>query len=415
MGLDAIYEWLLYQLQHNQVFAGLAGASFVVPALYYLRNVPTRLWVLIERQSTVRLVVTNDDSAFENVNEWLAKLEYAKRVRRLRLTTWWDDNQSAWTLAPGEGWHAFLHRGRPVFVNRTMDEGSKQTASFRVRERIEIIVLGRSQAAMRAVVQDAQDVHRSKDAIKVYVWNGYWELVGWKMKRPARTLVLGEGMMEGIVNDIAWFLSSKEWYRERGIPYRRGYLLQGPPGTGKSSLVSVVASHFSLPIYIMNLSTVNDDNSLLSAFSRAPTHAILLIEDVDAATLPVGRSRKQAPPASANGSAPPSPEDRPGVSLSGLLNAIDGVASPEGRVLMLTTNHPERLDAALVRPGRVDRSIVFGSMRPAEKRALAELILGDTPDAWNMEHDHTLQTPAQVQAACAEIALQRLYEGGAEA
>jgi chaperone BCS1 len=131
--------------------------------------------------------------------------------------------------------------------------------------------------------------------------------------------------------------------RHAGIPYRRGYLLHGPPGTGKTSLVAALAGALQLPIYVASLGSGRlSDDSFAEALAGAAKRCVLLLEDVDAA---FGAARDA--------------QHGGGLTFSGVLNALDGVAAQEGRLLFLTTNHPERLDAALVRPGRVDRRIAF--------------------------------------------------------
>ena len=144
------------------------------------------------------------------------------------------------------------------------------------------------------------------------------------------------------------FLSSSKWYYERGIPYRRGYLLHGPPGSGKSSFIQALAGELDYNIAILNLSErgLTDDrlNYLLTVI---PTRTLVLLEDADAAFA----NRRQADGDGYRGA---------NVTFSGLLNALDGVGSAEERLLFLTTNHVERLDAALVRPGRVDMTVRLG-------------------------------------------------------
>lgn len=394
--MEAVYVWIVDQVQNNQFFAGVAGASIIAPILYYLRGLPGTLLGFLIQQSTVELLVTNDDAAFETINEWMSRLHYAKRVRRLRLTTWVDEHQESWTLAPGVGNHLFMHKGRPVLVKRVLEPSEKSTTSFRVRENFTIRTLGRDQGFMRRLIQDAHDVNKGLEAIKVYIWaDGYWDLVGWKLKRSPHTVVLKPGQLERIVDDMRWFMGAKDWYRDRGIPYRRGYLLSGEPGTGKSSLVSALAGVFGMPIYTMNLSTVRNDNALLSAFSRVPSHAILLIEDVDATATPVtgGQIRKApvVPQPAQNGGEPK--EEKQGVSLSGFLNAIDGVASAEGRLLVMTTNFPERLDRALVRPGRVDLHEELRLAGLDEARRMFDYFYGDNPWARDARAKLVLSRP----------------------
>jgi mitochondrial chaperone BCS1 len=104
--------------------------------------------------------------------------------------------------------------------------------------------------------------------------------------RPISTVILGEKVKGELLKDIREFLDpgAQRWYSTRGIPYRRGYLLYGPPGTGKSSLSLSIAGHFGLDIYVLNLSDINEGN-LRTSFAELPCHCIILLEDIDAASL----------------------------------------------------------------------------------------------------------------------------------
>ncbi|KAL8867709.1 MAG: hypothetical protein Q9174_005484 [Haloplaca sp. 1 TL-2023] len=177
-----------------------------------------------------------------------------------------------------------------------------------------------------------------------------WEKFGEpRRKRPLESVILDEGIKERIVEDLQDFLHSERWYYDRGIPYRRGYLLHGPPGSGKSSFIQALAGQLDYNIAILNLSErgLTDDrfNYLLTII---PKRTLVLLEDVDAA---FSNRRTQSEADGYRGA---------NVTFSGLLNALDGVASAEERVLFLTTNHVERLDSALVRPGRVDMTVRLG-------------------------------------------------------
>ena len=244
------------------------------------------------------------------------------------------------------------------------------------------------------------------------------------------TVILGSEQKQLIINDMNEYLhpSSPKWYAMRGIPYRRGYLFHGPPGTGKTSLSFALAGIFGLGIYVISLQEPTlTESDLMQLFNGLPRRCIVLLEDVDAAGLirdtkndtttkrgpkkdkadkdgtketkakegqPKAKeedftlkdlarelkstgsnnNRSEGGGGRGGGRQQQSADGKPitGISLSGLLNAIDGVASHEGRVLIMTTNHPEKLDAALVRPGRVDRRVEF---QTARKEQIQELFL----------------------------------------
>jgi len=174
-----------------------------------------------------------------------------------------------------------------------------------------------------------------------------------------------------------------QWYADRGIPFRRGFLLFGVPGSGKTSLIHAIAGELSLDIYVVSLSASwMTDSTLTTLMGRVPARCILLLEDLDAAfTRSVTRDNSSTGTPNKNGGSgsggvvqgpqnnnsnnngsgnnSDNISDLNTLSLSGLLNAIDGVAAAEGRLLFATTNHLERLDPALSRPGRMDVWVEF--------------------------------------------------------
>lgn len=181
------------------------------------------------------------------------------------------------------------------------------------------------------------------------------------------------------MQDIANFRKSKQRYSRLGVPYHRGYLFYGPPGTGKTSLVSALAANFGMSVYFLNLADFND-RSLMSAVNQIPANSVLLFEDIDC--MKGGQARP-----SANTQNVVSVEDRMqrddvavanGVTLSGLLNVLDGFFAPIGVLFMMTTNRIESLDPALLRPGRIDYRLYLGKASEQQK---AELYRRFYPDA----------------------------------
>jgi mitochondrial chaperone BCS1 len=185
--------------------------------------------------------------------------------------------------------------------------------------------------------------------------------------------MLDRAQKQDFVDDLSLYLSpeTRIWYSKRGIPYRRGVLFHGPPGTGKSSLAFAAAGVFNLEIYIVSLSSsAITDDGLASLFWQLPRKCLMLLEDVDAAGITAIR-RSEIETATSlhrddlgsfvmDGLKKAKEENtRARISLSGLLNAIDGVSAQEGRILIMTTNHLEHLDKALIRPGRVDLLMEF--------------------------------------------------------
>lgn len=182
-----------------------------------------------------------------------------------------------------------------------------------------------------------------------------WIRMGSRNIRPLSTIIVNAEVKKSMVVDVKEFLEpvSRLWYSKKSIAYRRGYLLSRPPGTSKSSLCFSVAGEVDLDIYIVSIPGVSD-RILRDLFDKLPERCMVLLEDIDAA----GISRLDTESDDSKKSIG-LPDPKPLLTLSGLLNRLDGVSSPEGRVVVMTTNHAEKLDEALTRPGRVDRRIEF--------------------------------------------------------
>jgi len=173
------------------------------------------------------------------------------------------------------------------------------------------------------------------------------------------------------------------------VPYHRGYLLYGPPGTGKTSLVSGLSSNFGMSIYVMNLTEFND-RSLKSAMNDVPQNSIILFEDIDC--MRTGNRRTEVPAESQPGKndGEKSPVNTMGVTLSGLLNVLDGFHAPSGVVFVMTTNRIEALDSALLRPGRIDYKLYMGEATESQR---IELYRRFFPDA-GLEGSRVRRSPS---------------------
>jgi mitochondrial chaperone BCS1 len=374
-------------LLQTTIYAGaVLGLGAILAA--FLRNTVQRLLVqlwhyLIER-CTLTIEFSHSDQGFALVRDWLAVQPYANKARRVKMT--WDNSSGKFSFVPGPGSHYFWYRGRPMAISY----GKKEAANSwdRAIERYEITIFGRDRERLERFVEEISCFRRvEEDRILVYtLGQGQWSWTG-KRKRPMDTVYMPDKIKRDVVGYIQRFIDSEAWYRVRGIPWRIGMCFEGPPGTGKTTLATALAGMFERSIYSLNLSTVSSDADLQKAFLAVERDGIVLIEDIDSYN--VARKRDENDQAEESPTATPNAEGDPvknliakldpaapkkeksyGVTLSGLLNAIDGVAATEGRILIMTTNHPENLDPALVRAGRVDKRVFIGPLGPAEVQAM---------------------------------------------
>lgn len=196
---------------------------------------------------------------------------------------------------------------------------------------------------------------------KIYYFsaeNNSWDRVGDLKKRNTSTLILKDGILEDIWTDIDDFTSSEEDYHKYGIPYKKVYLFHGEPGTGKTSLSRVIANYTDRSLYILNFDPKMTDEKLTNAIRYIDSkNAILLLEDIDC----LFTSRD-------NGN-----HNLSAVSFSSILNNLDGAIQNTGLITIISTNHPELLDAALRRPLRVDKTIKFEKADDHQIRKLFDL------------------------------------------
>ena len=184
---------------------------------------------------------------------------------------------------------------------------------------------------------------------RTYVWQAeteHWRQQAILRARDWSTVIMDERISKKLYDDVTDFTGkeSREWYEHHSIPYKRGYLLYGPPGTGKTSTVSALASLLKRNVCRINLVESRlTDVSLHCAITNVRENSIVVMEDVDCL---FGTMREK--------------KEEFHVTFSGFLNAIDGLQCAKGLVFVFTSNHPDRLDPALRRKGRIDVELAFG-------------------------------------------------------
>lgn len=277
--------------------------------------------------------------------------------------------ETAFSLVPGPGRHFLLYKNAFIAVNRQRDSKMFDSRSSEPFETVTLTTLYAHREIFETLFAEAHDLAKHEKEGKTTIFTSRmteWQQFGHpKRKRPLDSVVLETGVKENIVNDVRNFLSARNWYLDRGIPYRRGYLLYGPPGTGKSSFIEALAGELDFNIAMLHLSQRGlTDDLLYHLLSVVPPRTIVLLEDADAAFT----NRRQSDEHGYRGGT---------VTFSGLLNALDGVVSAEERIIFLTTNHVERMDEALVRPGRVDMTIRLGEATEAQVKQMWDRFYSD--------------------------------------
>ncbi|GAM88048.1 hypothetical protein ANO11243_060770 [Dothideomycetidae sp. 11243] len=364
------------QLISNPLFTGGLGLAGLGAALRYGQQGLRRAGELIRHRLLVDLEITRHDKSYPWILKWMTRqyqeqlgsahsVSISERILRrvtpglhhlqmetgtVRLPS--GTSQTSFSLVPGHGRH--ILRFRNAFLAATRERiGKSFDSAGQPFETIKFTTLYAYRHIFEDIFAEAHAMSEESVEGKTVVYtlhNMTWTPLGEpRRKRPFDSVVLAEGVSDAILGDVREFLDARTWYLDRGIPYRRGYMLHGPPGTGKTSFVQALAGALDFNIAMLSLSQRGLHDDLLNRLLlNVPPRTIVLLEDADAAFA----NRRQREDDGYAGSS---------VTFSGLLNALDGVASAEERVIFMTTNHIERLDDALVRPGRIDMMVHLGN------------------------------------------------------
>lgn len=419
-GLEVIRD---YFHSFNLDFSTLTTWFMLAAALWtgsvFLWN---HLWALIEENYTCSMRLVNQHGNFSNdFHTWLCETQGDQlhgtssydvelHPRRTALPT--EAKMRIYYQIAPDVEYSFRYNGHLVKVTKSIvhqyEDNEQRVTTLRT--------YGRSNKVLKALIQEAFDHTRAAQQDMTCVFGPHrldesrrdvhWRRILFRPKRPISSVVLEDDQHDKLVADIAEYLLPQTitWYASRGLPYRRGYLLYGPPGTGKTSLSMALAAHFGLGVYVLSLTHRGlDDECLASYLEQLPMYCIVLLEDIDAsgvrretdsiaapvpapAHTPAFETTSPFPSPKGNGPPTVGPPPPPGphktrVTFSGLINAIDGASASEGRILIMTTNHREHLDEALIRPGRIDLQIAFSyASRPVILRIFENLYDASSKD-----------------------------------
>jgi chaperone BCS1 len=392
-----VIDTLQASLSANPFVSGGLTLALVGVAALWLREVPARIAAWARHFFVTTLTVdSREELLFPALVEYMDTREALRAINNFTVRAVRQQDSTYQSLAeelrqggvpralfsPGEGFHLFALDGRLMWMKREVQVG------MTVVEKISLSTFGRDKAPLEALVEAAMAhrIARELDRIAIYVPGSYgndWSRARLGNNRQLDSVVLKAGQKEAILADLRRFFESRARYEALGIPWRRGYLLHGPPGTGKTSLVTALASELSLNVCVLSLASPNvTDEKIGNLLSSVPGRSVILIEDVDAFFTQRAKADSQVK-----------------VSYSGFINALDGVAAHEGSVVFLTTNHPQALDEAAIRSGRVDFRLELG---PCDRDQLERMFLkffDDPPAAARFAEalGEGRWSPAQVQ------------------
>jgi len=339
-------------IKGNALLAPLISMYGIGIVTYLFRKIPSRIFYLIKSQLLTTISIANYNISYDLFMKVLLGESKLRTIRSLRVSNgrWGDSNL---TTTIGFGYHFIIYKKRLLFLSIT----EKDSKSYEEKVTLQITKFGRDHSFFNELISTVKKLDgRDPDEIKVFNYNPYvWEFISSIPKRSMDSIFIPSESKRKLLNALDRFTSNEKFYKDKGIPYQLGILLEGPPGTGKTSLVKAIASYLNANIASMSPSYIFELPKSLSSFKES---SIMVIEDID--TSNITRERSVIKIKSANEINKDESTDFSFSSLSDVLNSIDGILSIHGRVLIMTTNHIEKLDPALVRPGRVDVLIHVG-------------------------------------------------------
>ena len=309
----------------------------------------------IARCLLASIQVERSSSAFDSIDEHITK-KYTGRYMEIgdngnitlagNCTTWiWHDN---WPIL--------------VFKRRSIDR-------FCSLVNYELCAIHKTTlASFMESVQGSEQMTEIR-------FNSEYEWISAK-QAPRKPESIVAAPVYNIIADAKTFVNSRKRYADLGIPYRRGYLFEGMPGTGKSSCALCLAGELRMPLCYMNITGERcSDAWLLSSMSKMPDRSVVLFDDFDRVDLTIPH----------------------GVTLSGILNALDGAVAQTGKIVVIAVNDSTTLNQAILRPGRIDRR--FDTFSFLSKEEATELYIKFHGDVFaSMFHDNYpgLRTAAAV-------------------
>ena len=368
--MQDLTQVVAHYLKDYPVVSGAMSLWGLAIISYIARDIPKRIYVFAAKHMTTTLILTSQHRSFFNFLKWFEKKGLAKKIRINKINNGrWGCDDGVKSL--GYGSHLLYIENKFVLVNAS----AKETLGTDDKESITLTVFGRSHSffdKLFCLIKEEDKQDRDKLKMEIYLGEA-WRPCQDQPKRSLDTVFIRETDKAFIIEKIQEFLKNEKWYIGRGIPYQIGFLFYGPPGTGKTSLIKALGSHLNKKLCVIPARSLAFIESALSGFESS---SFLVIEDIDANTAVHSRDSEGGPPLNAptnpksmvvTAKAPPIAPISAGeasdfikMSMSDILNGIDGLRGIHGRILFATTNHIEKLDPALLRSGRLDHKIELG-------------------------------------------------------
>ena len=413
---DFITQIDLKGLFSNQIFVGFFVITLLSFVFYNIKALLNTLKTFFMRFFTVSLYAHSNrhESSFDLLTSWFDEIAENKRVHSL-MPKYYENDKPVFEW--GDSTFIFFDEMTPIIVS--FETHGSDRLSIPQRSVKVTALFTRSEKYFNNLLERKFKETYNKHKNDIFVMSNHgsgFAVNGWTRKNRYDDVILPNEQKDELFKDLNWFFDNSSWYENRNVPHNRGYLFYGPPGTGKTSLAKLITSRYNLDLKIVSLSTVASDDHLADLF-QATSDSIVLIEDIDVISKNThARNSKMRDHSLEKMQPEPNKlesteensnlSDMFGPTLSGLLNAIDGIIQSKNRVLIMTSNDPSTLDSALLRPGRIDKKVYLGYVNKEMVKQMFHKFYPDEdlPQIPEFDPDEVCLTPAQLQGIFMENA-----------
>lgn len=344
--ITAIYE----ATKTNPIAATMVGLYGASTLTYVLRGVPLNIYSFFKKHLTTSITVYSYDDRYHAIKDYLSLNQIQWLNRNIDITSYCVNSEEYKksdkpTMVFGKTYCMF--NKKILSVDRVEKTVNMQESKALAPEHIRITYFGRDRSLANKLLAKISELYFDEgkyNYVKHTEYGNQWTTYCKIHHRPLESLVFSNNTLKIIHDHISMFISKEHWFTDNHVPWRTGILLYGPPGTGKSSLVAALANHLKMDVYVIKPEDARNFDSVLK---EVPEKCIILIEEIDCMCM--SRDENEKPLDSINKN-----------MLSSMINALDGITSRNGRIVIATTNHIEKLDAALIRDGRFNLKIELG-------------------------------------------------------
>ena len=226
---------IIQSILGNQIVTGLSASAILGGLMYQLKEIPSKVGNLIVGQCVVKVSIVNLDPSYVWLEKWVTTQKFLIKPRALTLKANEVENDDEdefrqgpkkWAMTPGKGTHIFRFKNTLAWVSKEIKEIEKMNMGGPQLETMTITVLTRNSSTLKALIDEAHQFAQLTTSIPIYMYKGWWHKINGKEIRDLDTIVLNAGQLDSILAHLDWYNGAKDWYKERGIPYRRGYLFR---------------------------------------------------------------------------------------------------------------------------------------------------------------------------------------------